>query len=888
MGKQLELAFKIASKMDSSVIGNFHKTSEEMKKMQNNMRVLKEQENSLNGLAKLKAGTENARKTLIVTNRELVESSKKLQAMKKAYEDSGKTNKGLSSAIKNQEKVVNSLNKQVERQKNVFSAARSELERNTSTIEKNGTAVSKAKIEIEQFGKKEADLARASKIQAMYGENRVKREEAVKKAAQEAELRRLKEINKWEKLNARGTSLRNTGASLVDKGRTNVRSVAAFSVVGIGSLAAFTRASIETYKASAEVDAKLKANIETVHLYTNSFQKVDALNKFKQQQQEIIRTGSIYGGTMIKTAQSQLSTFQMNADQIGKILPKVMDLVANKKGSAATQEDVFNISNVVGKAMGNGDITALKRQGIIVDENVAKLFKKANADQRNIIMQKVLADNVGKVNQAMANTPEGKIKQAQIAMGEFKKEVGKAAMEVAVQLSPAITAMTPYVSKISLKFIRGIQSMIKAVSPFAKKIFEFAKAHPKLMDGLLKLVVGMVAFRVGLGLTQLAFGGLFGKIGKGIQLFSSFRKGMELASGASKSGKLVAGVGKAFPMAGKLGGGLAKLGPLLMNPWVIAGAVIVGIFVLLYKKSTWFRNGVNNAMKQIMPYVKQLGVLLKSILGRALSHIHKLTVKYGPVAQKVFNSMKPVLSAVGHIFTAVIISAIKTVINTIKLIWIVAKNVFKMIGAFIKTAVTIWKGIFAIFFAVFTGQWGKIPGIVKGVWEGIKGGVTTFIDAFKKMFTGLFDWFGKQWDNAKKLAGSIGSALNPGSWFGGGKGKNASGTNYWRGGLTSIAERGAELVRIPGQSPFLAQSEMMINLPRGTQILNNMQTRNTLGGRIDGLKIGVDNLKSKPSNNAGGDTFQISITSNQNPQDIARIVRQEIEKAQNKRGRTEM
>lgn len=46
--------------------------------------------------------------------------------------------------------------------------------------------------------------------------------------------------------------------------------------------------------------------------------------------------------------------------------------------------------------------------------------------------------------------------------------------------------------------------------------------------------------------------------------------------------------------------GIALKGAFLANPvGVIVGALVglVAIFVILYKKSTWFRNGVNNAMK---------------------------------------------------------------------------------------------------------------------------------------------------------------------------------------------------------------------------------------------------------------------------------------------------
>ena len=67
-------------------------------------------------------------------------------------------------------------------------------------------------------------------------------------------------------------------------------------------------------------------------------------------------------------------------------------------------------------------------------------------------------------------------------------------------------------------------------------------------------------------------------------------------------------------------------------------------------------------------------------------------------------------------------------------------------------------------------------------------------------------------------------------------GKNYAGTNYWTGGLTTVAERGAEMIKIPGQSPFIAQSEMLMNLPKGTEILNASRTKNTLRERVNRIK----------------------------------------------------
>ena len=60
------------------------------------------------------------------------------------------------------------------------------------------------------------------------------------------------------------------------------------------------------------------------------------------------------------------------------------------------------------------------------------------------------------------------------------------------------------------------------------------------------------------------------------------------------------------------------------------------------------------------------------------------------------------------------------------------------------------------------------------------------------------------------------------------KRKNYTGTKNWRGGLTTVAEKGQEIIKPPSSKPFLAQSEMMLNLPSGTEILNNAETQKEL------------------------------------------------------------
>lgn len=69
-------------------------------------------------------------------------------------------------------------------------------------------------------------------------------------------------------------------------------------------------------------------------------------------------------------------------------------------------------------------------------------------------------------------------------------------------------------------------------------------------------------------------------------------------------------------------------------------------------------------------------------------------------------------------------------------------------------------------------------------------------------------------------------------------GANASGTTFFRGGRTRIAERGPEIVTLPSGAKFLALNNSEMSLPRGTRIQNATDSENELTQR-EGGRSGV-------------------------------------------------
>ena len=363
-------------------------------------------------------------------------------------------------------------------------------------------------------------------------------------------------------------------------------------------------------------------------------------------------------------------------------------------------------------------------------------------------------------------------------------------------------------------------------------------------------------------------------------------KGMQLlATGAQKAMGAVRAVGVALKVA------------FMANPvgFIIAAiAAVVVILVVLYNKCSWFRNGVNAIFRAIGNFIKQVWQGIKPVVMAVISGIAAYIRVYVAVWKAIFKGIGIVFKAIWNgikVVVKVVMAGISAYIRTYVNVW---KTIFKVIGTVAKavwnaikaTAIALWNGLKSGITAVgsfFKSTWEGIKGAAIAVWNGIKSAFDKVVEGLKSAISGVVKFFTDKWNGLKNMVskglGAVGNFL--------GFGKNATGTNYWSGGLTTVAERGAELIQIPGKPAFLAEHEMLLNLPRGTQILNNRETKNSFRDKISGLKERMSELRSNESS-GGGDVINISITVNGNADTsaIEKAVMRALEKARNKKERT--
>lgn len=201
------------------------------------------------------------------------------------------------------------------------------------------------------------------------------------------------------------------------------------------------------------------------------------------------QTGIIGDEVSLSGAQ-QLATFAQYPETVDALLPAMDNLLAQQKGFNATTQDAVNVANLMGKAM-QGNTGALTRVGITFDEAQEQVLKYGTEEERAAMLAEVINQNVGNMNETLANTPLGQIQQMKNTIGDMKEQIG-------AQLAPVVAQLAQWVST---NLLPAIQNFIG-----------FLEAHPIIA----KAVVGITAF--------LAIGGplltLIGGIAMGISALS--------------------------------------------------------------------------------------------------------------------------------------------------------------------------------------------------------------------------------------------------------------------------------------------------------------------------------------------------------------------------------
>lgn len=275
-------------------------------------------------------------------------------------------------------------------------------------------------------------------------------------------------------------------------------------------------------------------------------------------------------------------------------------------------------------------------------------------------------------------------------------------------------------------------------------------------------------------------------------IVNSLRDGM-ISILPSSMGGLVTSL---FDTIGNLGSGFTAMLPQLQafGSSVMASVQKVAVAVLPVISS--IMTTVQSVIPAVLPVLQTVITNISGIIAAAAPVISGLVTGIGtvvsalaPVFQTIFDGIgqkvQSVLSFVGEQMgwiQEVIGTAAPVIADILTTAWSVISPVMDLAISVFKLLFNVTKTVFNGIVSVVSSVWDKIKPIV----EGVANGISWIADKVGGFFGGLF-------------GGSSGSSS---------VGKNAEGTNNWRGGVTWVGEEGPELV----------------DLPKGTRILPNKES----------------------------------------------------------------
>lgn len=448
-----------------------------------------------------------------------------------------------------------------------------------------------------------------------------------------------------------------------DKLKRSFKNAQAGSALFLGGLTlatagavAFGVKSVKAYDDSVAASTKLRTNLMNVKGAT--FDQYIMLQNLASELQNV----GVIEDDVIKAGMSQLATFNLQASSIANLTPKITDMVAQLKGHNATAEDMVAINNLVGKVM-TGNVGSLSRYGVTLSENQKELLKNGNETERVAVLNEVLSQNYGKVNEALRNTPQGRITALKNSWGDFTEEIGGFVYEV---IGPLIKGLDQWMQSMG-----GAEGMIESFQNF---INEKVKPNLPIIAGIITAVLvpafialaGSIWSAVAPILPFIAAGALIGLLVKRLmERFGGFQGLMDQIK------PTLDGIAKIFreailPELQNMWAMLSEhLLPALKRLWNTLGPVLMPVlkFLAIFIGAT-----LVIAFKLLMKWLGHVIHVWSLLIGWLSNAIQWIKNVYNAIKNN-WGSIKPMLAAAFRGVTDTIFAPFKLAFNLIASAW---------------------------------------------------------------------------------------------------------------------------------------------------------------------------------------------------------------------------
>jgi hypothetical protein len=216
----------------------------------------------------------------------------------------------------------------------------------------------------------------------------------------------------------------------------------------------------DAHAAQIEAETKLATNMRNTMSARD--EDIQSIKDLCSAQQEL----GVIGDEVQLAGAQELATYLTQKSTLETLIPVLNDMVAQQYGLNATQESAAQIATMLGKVM-DGQVNALSRYGYKFDEAQEKILKFGDESQRAATLAEVIESSVGGMNEALAQTDDGKLKQLENTLGDVKEQLGglvQGAMPILTIAANTTIALSGVV-----KLVMGVKTATAAVSAWATK-----------------------------------------------------------------------------------------------------------------------------------------------------------------------------------------------------------------------------------------------------------------------------------------------------------------------------------------------------------------------------------------------------------------------------------
>lgn len=164
-----------------------------------------------------------------------------------------------------------------------------------------------------------------------------------------------------------------------------------------------------------------------------SMDEINSIKELASAQQQL----GVIGDEVQLAGAKELSLHLKKSDTLRKLLPLMNDYIAANDGLDATQAGAASAGSLLGKAM-EGNIMMLERTGIKFSEAQKKIMQTGSEEERAAVLAEVIGKRVGGMNEALAQTPEGKVQNVVNSIGDLKEAIGAVYVRLQAALVPAV------------------------------------------------------------------------------------------------------------------------------------------------------------------------------------------------------------------------------------------------------------------------------------------------------------------------------------------------------------------------------------------------------------------------------------------------------------------